>query len=79
MHASDQAGMPKIGEQDLEERFTYLGSIMRWDGDGETDVKSRSGKDSAIFQQMQICHLLPFRSTSNASIMIPMAIYASEM
>lgn len=40
MHIGDQARLPKIGGQELKlvERFTYLGSVLSWDGDEETDL-----------------------------------------
>lgn len=40
--------------QELEEvqRFTYLGSVITWNGDAEMEVKWPIGKATAVFQTM---------------------------
>jgi len=34
------------------DRFTYLGIILKSDGDAETDVNYRIGKVASVFQRM---------------------------
>ena len=64
-------------------RFTYLGSVIAWNGDTEVDVMCYIGKAIAIFQKMNkfwslLSMSLKIRFHLFYSIVIPKAIYASK-
>ncbi len=74
-----------IGNQPLTDidRFTYFGSVIAQDGDAEPDVTQRIGKAANVFQRMRNIWKSPSINTSlkirlYMSIVLPMAIYASE-
>jgi len=44
-----------VGGQNIDDvdRFTYLGSVLTYDGDAEADVNCRVGKAASVFQRMR--------------------------
>ncbi|EYC14231.1 hypothetical protein Y032_0041g416 [Ancylostoma ceylanicum] len=74
-----------VGTTQLENvtKFTYLGSTLSYDGDADTDIRTRIAKAAAVFRRLQ--RLWATTSISNnikirlyLSIVVPTAIYASE-
>jgi len=43
------------GGQNIDDvdRFTYLGSVLTYDGDAEAEVNCRVGKAASVFQRMR--------------------------
>jgi hypothetical protein len=63
-----------VGQQQLTEvdQFTYLGSLIRNDGDSEVDVVCRIGKASAIFNQLR-----PIWASSTITRSIKLRMYTT--
>ncbi|PIO64746.1 hypothetical protein TELCIR_13612 [Teladorsagia circumcincta] len=53
-------------------KFTYLGSVIVYDGDAETDARIRIAKAATVFQRLQ-----PVRATPSISHNIKMCLYQS--
>ncbi|PIO57165.1 hypothetical protein TELCIR_21431, partial [Teladorsagia circumcincta] len=62
-------------------KFTYLGSVIAYDGDAETEARVRIAKPPTVFQRLQPVWAMPSISHNikmrlYQSIVVPAALYA---
>ena len=85
MHVGEQDEMVTAEGEKIAvvERFTYLGSVIRGDGEVDDDVRVRCGKASDVFEKMRPVWTskkirLGTKLRLYKAIVVPTALYASE-